>query len=271
MRLVWITDPHLNFLNTQELNEFIESVRVVQPDALAITGDIAEAPNVRTYLMLLETRLGVPVYFVFGNHDFYNGSIAEVRKWGKEITHGKHKLFWMPAEGVVELTSTTALVGVDGWGDGHFGKPNDSNVFLHDWMAIRELLLPRCQSRDTHISYRVPMLNRLGEEEASSLRPQLEQALLQYEHVYIITHVPPWKESTWHQGKHSDDDWLPWFSCKAVGEVIVELAEKFPDKKVTVLCGHTHGRGVSHIRDNVVAYTGGAKYHYPEIQMVLEI
>lgn len=35
-------------------------------------------------------------------------------------------------------------------------------------------------------------------------------------------HVPPFREASWHQGRISDDDWLPHFTCKAVGDVLRE-------------------------------------------------
>ena len=56
-------------------------------------------------------------------------------------------------------------------------------------------------------------------------------------------HVPPFREACWHQGRISDDLWRPPFSCKAVGEALVEAMEAHPGREMTVLCGHTHGAG----------------------------
>ena len=32
------------------------------------------------------------------------------------------------------------------------------------------------------------------------------------------------REAAWHQGQLSDDDWIPWFTCRAVGDVILRCA-----------------------------------------------
>ena len=71
-------------------------------------------------------------------------------------------------------------------------------------------------------------------------------------------------------GAISDDDWLPWFTCKAVGDVLLETAAAHPDKHFTILCGHTHGSGHVHIRPNLEVHTGGAEYGRPVVQTVFE-
>ena len=78
MRLVWLTDIHLNFVDAQRLREFLESIRQ-QADAVAISGDIAESPGVVHYLKTMEEVLQKPIYFVLGNDDFYRSSIAKTR------------------------------------------------------------------------------------------------------------------------------------------------------------------------------------------------
>jgi len=267
-----MTDIHLNFLAHDRLFEFTEDIKVHKPDALFITGDISEAPKVAEHLDLLDTMVRVPVYFVLGNHDFYHGSIKDVREWATKVTDdGLNGLNWMPAKGVVSLSDEVAVVGVDGWGDGRYGNPRSSQIFLNDWMAIKELRHRDPMSKDTHILRRIPMLNYLGDEEAKMLREPLEAALASdHKKVFVLTHVPPWDTATWYMGANSDPDWQPWFSCRAVGDLIVELAAKHPDTEVTVLCGHTHGEGVTQVSDNVLAITGGAQYNNPKVNRVFE-
>lgn len=272
MRIAWITDPHLNFLDAQGLINFVDTIKVYNADALFITGDIAEAPNVAKILDILDVGLKVPIYFVLGNHDYYHGSIRKVREWATSATEDEtNNLFWMPAKGVVALSETTAVVGVDGWGDGRLGNAINSDVFLNDWLCTKELLFRNPMSKSTHVEKRIPRLRGLGKAEAKILRPILEEALKAYEKVYVITHVPPWKEATWHMGAHSEDNWLPWFSCGAVGTAISELGAKYPEKQIIVLCGHTHGEGTSQIAPNILAITGRARYRYPEVNRVFEI
>jgi len=71
-------------------------------------------------------------------------------------------------------------------------------------------------------------------------------------------------------GNISDDNWLPHFSCKAVGDVLLEVMEKNPDKQLTVLCGHTHSCGEAHPLPNITVYTGQAEHGSPTIQKEFE-
>src|SRR5262249_3953346 len=120
-------------------------------------------------------------------------------------------------------------------------------------------------------SERLQRLNDLGDQEASRLRDPLREALARYPRVIVATHVPPFKEACWHEGKVSNDDWLPHFTCRAVGEVLREAALAHPEKKIRVLCGHTHGDGAAEILPNLKVVTGGAEYGEPRVQGVIEL
>ena len=78
-RIAWLTDIHLNFLLAQQVHEFLKSVVEVRPDAVLVSGDIAESHNVCDYLEQMREMIPVPIYFVLGNHDYYHGSIVETR------------------------------------------------------------------------------------------------------------------------------------------------------------------------------------------------
>ena len=79
----------------------------------------------------------------------------------------------------------------------------------------------------------------------------------------MLTHVPPFREACWHRGQISDDDWLPHFACRAVGEVLVEAMAAHPECEMTVLCGHTHSPGEAQVLPNLRVLTGGAEYGRP--------
>ena len=89
--------------------------------------------------------------------------------------------------------------------------------------------------------------------------------------VIVLTNIPPYKESCWHQGEISDDDWLPHFSCKAVGDVLRECMLVAIDKQMVVLCGHTHSSGECQIMPNLQVKTGDAKYGSPKIQEIIPL
>jgi len=262
MRIAWLTDLHLGFA-PEKLDRLFSLIKKVDVDALFVTGDTAEGADVSRYLPLLASRAGVPLYFVLGNHDFYGSSIASVREWARSVTNDeKVQIYWMEEKGCAGLTDDTAVVGVDGWGDAWYGNFESKRVHLNDWTYIRELFL--CEDR-------IAKLRELGREAGNRLRAPLLEALRGYKNVYVLTHVPPWDTAAWHMGALSEPDWMPWFTCKAVGDVIEECAALYPDTKVTVLCGHMHSKGYCRRTENVECFTGGAEYGFPQICDVLEI
>ena len=91
-----------------------------------------------------------------------------------------------------------------------------------------------------------------------------------YREVILLTHVPPLPEATWHEGKMSGPDFLPYFCNARLGETIRAACALHPDSKLTVLCGHTHGAGV-YQQDNLTVHTAGAIYGAPCVDRLLPI
>ncbi len=264
MRVVWATDIHLNFLNPKERETFFSSILEQKPDALFITGDIAEAPTLEPLLMEMNQSIQRPVYFVLGNHDFYYSSISQVRSTLQNLCHAHQNLTYLSGHGIVQLTPTTALLGHDGWGDGRFGNYLKTPVRLSDFELIQELV-------DANYEELIQRLRQLGDEAASAIQGSLQIALDSNQHIIFLTHVPPFKEACWYEGKVGSDDWLPFFTCKAVGDVLLKLVQDRPKCQVTVLCGHTHNEGIAQILPNLRVLTGSAEYGAPRVQHVLEI
>jgi predicted MPP superfamily phosphohydrolase len=254
VRATWLTDVHLNFLDESRLGDFLATVRREAPDVLLVTGDTAESSDVIGGL----ARIGdiAPLYFVLGNHDFYRSSIAEVRDRARATNR------WLPSLGPVRLTDATMLVGVDGWGDARCGDLA-SRVTLADWRFIRDL-----QGLTTPA--RIEALRALGAQEADVLRRQLA-TLAPTRELVVLTHVPPFAEACWYNGKPSTPEWLPWFTCIAVGDILLDYARRTPGANISVLCGHTHGRGEYRAAENLLVRTGGwapgeADYGNPIVQ-----
>ena len=78
--------------------------------------------------------------------------------------------------------------------------------------------------------------------------------------------VPPFVEACWHEGKISDADWQPYFTCRATGNILKSFAIQHPRIQITVLCGHTHGSGTAQLSPNLRALTAGADYGRPRIE-----
>lgn len=262
-RVVWLTDPHFNFLDADQITSFLKQVAATNADAVLIGGDIGEAPSVIDYLRQIGAELTTPVYLVLGNHDFYFGSIHEVRRQVAELCRQVPRLHWLGDGQIVELAPETGLVGHDGWADARLGDYAQSNVMMNDYRLIAELAGHTKESR-------LPLLKSLGDEAAEYFRHTLPLALERYPHVIALIHVPPFREACCYEGRISDDEWLPHFTCKAAGDAILDVMRDFPGNRLTVLCGHTHSRGEARPAANIVVHTGGACYGEPEIQRVFE-
>jgi len=262
-RVAWLTDLHLNFLDFEKVDAFLERVAATNSDAVIISGDITESTELISVLRRVERTLARPIYFVLGNHDYYFSSLAEVRRRVDALCQTSKFLKWLNTSGIVRLTSSVALLGHDGWADGRLGDYERSLVAMNDWRLIEELAGLAKEPR-------WEVLKRLADEAAEHIRRLLPTALDRFAEAVLVTHVPPFRGACWHEGHISNDEWLPHFSDKAVGDAIVEVMSQRHDRRLTVLCGHTHGKGTYQPLDNVTVLTGGAIYGEPEIQRVLE-
>jgi 3',5'-cyclic AMP phosphodiesterase CpdA len=261
-RLAWLTDLHLNFVQG-DLRGLREQLAGAGPEGVVITGDISETPTLARDLAALDRMLWMPAWLVLGNHDFYGGSIAAVRAQVASLCQGSTWLRYLPVEGVVPLGGGAGLVGHDGWADGRLGDYAGSRIVLNDFLVIDDLAGRSPQDR-------LARLHALGDEAAAYLRDVLPRALGRYRDVVVATHVPPFREACWHEGRPSDDQHLPHFTCAAVGDVLAQVAAARPDRRILVLCGHTHERGVARMRPNLVVRTGGAIYGQPGIAQVID-
>lgn len=266
-RLAWATDIHLNFPPSDIQQEFFAQIKATGAEAVLVTGDISEGDRIVRHLKDMQNGVAMPFYFVLGNHDFYQSSVAAVRKSVREACASHRDLHYL-REDVVKLTDTWGLVGVDGWADAKVGKPEANNVILADWSWIDDYKREQAH-KDVYARMRVAELN--GYIEASLLRNRLEEAVERFPKILVATHVPPFWESTWHRGQHSDHDFAPWFCCKQVGDVLRTFAKKYPKIEFKVLCGHTHGGGIYQHADNMVVITGEAHYSYPNVNEVFDL
>lgn len=199
MQLAWLTDIHLDFLGDIDIDRFFSDVASTGADGVLVSGDIGQARTWEAGLCRMARRLERPIWFVLGNHDYYGGSVAEVR--------GRAELY--------------------------------------------------------------AALRKLGDESGEHLRRVLPSALEGFEHVIVLTHVPPFREAAWHAGGPAPDDYLPFFACGATGAVLLDEVARRPDRQVTVLCGHTHSGGECRPLPNMKVITGAGVYGKPAIQLPL--
>lgn len=79
------------------------------------------------------------------------------------------------------------------------------------------------------------------------------------------------EEACMHEGRISDDDWLPYFCSKIMGDVLEGIAKKNSEIEFLVLCGHTHGEAHYQPFDNLIVKAGQVIYGRPEIQALIDI
>ena len=266
MRLCWVTDPHFDHADTVARERFIQEVLAKGPDVVVVTGDIGVAHTFAAWLEWMVMEIGKPICFVLGNHDFYGGnktipSIAEVRQEAASLL--PKGAVYLSNAGVYPISAGTALVGHDGWYDGRYAIIHKSNVRINDHELVRDLR--RLPYKDLDKKIKV-----LADEAATSMRRGIELAVHKHKRVVVATHVAPFPECATYQGRPSDRDWLPWFSSKATGDMLLEACAKHPSHEFLVLCGHSHGGSDVHKLPNLRIVTGAAVYGYPEVANTFE-
>jgi 3',5'-cyclic-AMP phosphodiesterase len=267
-RLGWITDPHLNFCSKTNMMLLKQAIAKQQLDALVVTGDIAEGNIIYSSLMDLKDQVFCKIYFVLGNHDYYMSSISQVREVMTEhfVDLNPHMPQWLTgiSGDFVSLSpGKVALCGHDGWYDGRYANWFKSKVLMSDYHVIADFKFLTMELLHQRIG-------ELAKESADFAKRVLPLAFQEHDHVFFATHVPVFKENAVYNGMISDDDWMPHFSNKYLGDALLEVMESYPTKKLTVLQGHSHGKTKFIPKSNIESITGFAKYRFPALNQVFE-
>lgn len=264
MRLVWTSDIHLNHADLRTWDAWVAQVNESEPDAMVITGDISEADDVVFQLRRIAETIPIPIYFVLGNHDFYGSSFGATRRNVSAMSRDVSPLCYLTDARPLELEAGQFLVGEDGWGDATEGNFDESPVRLNDFVQIKDF------QRVDPIDWQ-GLMHQLGTESAMRLRGKLNALPESACSVLVATHVPPFRESCWYQGKTTDDYWAPFFVCGQIGDVLKQFALENPNIQITVLCGHTHHGGRAEMLPNLTVLTASAEYGQPSTERVLTV
>lgn len=263
-RIAWATDLHLNFASLARCEEFIESVREVDADMLLIGGDISESEDVVWHLQRLSEQTGLPIQFVLGNHDFYHGSFVGVRQKVRAACDANPSLNYLSGNKPIGVGHGWALIGDDCPADTRCGDALGSPVQMQDFRLIEDF-------HGLAADRRLRVLRREGAAAAARLGVQLTAAAALAQKIMVLTHVPPFREACWYEGRLTDDAWAPFFVCHTAGWQLKRFCKTHPNHQVLVLCGHTHAPGKSRILSNLMCWTGAAEYGQPEITAILEL
>jgi 3',5'-cyclic-AMP phosphodiesterase len=285
-RYAFLTDIHLDCLPAAKLESFLQSLsdQSADVDGYLISGDISTSPLLEKHLRLLLTACEKSIVFCLGNHDFWYGSIENIRRnahvMSRESSLDWPCLYYVNSYQYIPLTPKTAVVGHDGWYDGLYGNAKGSNFLMNDWWNIKEFndvsrtTVNKFGSRIDWIGKQkvIELCQELASKAATHVKAGIRRAVVDgYENVIVLTHVPPWEEAHVHEGKPGGSEAAPWFTSRLMGDMLEGAAKRYPDVEFTVLCGHTHGRVDVAISQNLTCRVGGSDYVDPQTQFVLEI
>lgn len=262
MKLIWLSDIHLNFLNERLRKEFYDTLVSADGDLVVISGDIGESQNFVSYIKEMGEHTKLPIFFVMGNHDYYGSSVKNVRKKVK-------KFCWLGNDEGQALSETTFLTGVDGWGDCRLGDFEGSKLVMSDWIYISDLY----KAYGTGIKSSLKnVLQRLADNDAAQLKSNVEKAVSKgYRKIIITTHVPPFEEASLHLGKPGGPDGLPFYASKCLGDAILPIAESNPQLDFLWLSGHTHSRATYKPLSNMTVKVAKAEYYRPTVEEVFDV
>lgn len=202
-------------------------------DGLFITGDISSGRWIESDLRFLAQHFDGPIYFVLGNHDYHGRHIDSVHSDVRRLCGRYTNLHWMTDMGVVSLSDNVALIGADGWYDARLGDPNLLK-YTTDWFLTFDFL------HSQNMEERLETWRSMAQQSADRIKVRLESALETHKTVYVLTHVPPWKEATRAEGTMMEKFWLPYNTNAILGQTIEDVMKGRKKKRVVVLSGHTH-------------------------------
>lgn len=244
-QFAWVTDVHLDKLKERDYLEYKEYLAELNPELLVISGDISEGEKVCQTLKDFDETFSFPIYFVLGNHDFYWSSFAKVEKNIRNLVKNSQNLKWLTESKLIALNENTAIIGVEGWGDGKNGTLNLSEGAARDVMTIEDY-------KGLNREEIAVLLNSRGDFYAEKLRQKLLEAVKNYKNVILVVHVPPFVEVCFDRNLRICGEFkLPFYSCKAIGDMLLEVMKNYPNCQMTVLCGHTHEKADVKILDNL--------------------
>jgi predicted phosphohydrolase len=199
----------------------------------------------------LAQNTSVPIHFVLGNHDYHRRSIASVHNGVSDIV-GKHSNLIWATQSITTLAPGVALLGTEGWCDATVGyrwwmRMTFDHFLIKDYATLG-------------FSKWIKLFHEKALREAEALEKRLLQALVNHDHVYVLTHFPPWDDAILHGVLKRF--WTAYDVNHSLGDAIDRVMSAHPTKRCTVLSGHTHVP-VTCFHDNIVCHVGYSRSHRP--------
>lgn len=254
LRYLWYTDCHLNFTLPWTPRLFAENILDENPDGVFLTGDIACGISLSTILTILAKKLcPIPLYFIKGNHDWHGSSFAAITQQVTDLQKRFPNLIWLTQQEVIKLTPDVALIGTDGWYDLRVGDPKLA-VYNFDWILIEEFRKLKSFEEKRQLS------QKLADASAADIKRKLLKALEDFQTVYILSHMVPYKEAAPNYGPELTKYWVPYDTNSILGKTIEEVMADRANQNVIILVGHVHNHKLVRVSHNIECIVGEGKY-----------
>ena len=82
-------------------------------------------------------------------------------------------------------------------------------------------------------------MQKLADSDAAKLKKKLQLAIQKHspKRIIVLAHLPPFRESCMHEGKISNDDYLPFFASKTTGDTLYKPLDNLTVKSGSVEYG----------------------------------
>jgi len=277
MRLAWMTDIHLDMAGDIFNKILSMSMSSHEADAILITGDISVSNTLTQHLSALEIGFNKPIYFVLGNHDYYGSNISTVRRNVVNYCNSSSFLRYMTSVPYVKLEEGTYLIGHDGWYDAQNGNPYSDSLLMNDWIQIADYnaaLRSSFGGKTLNKNVIINISQKLAQLAANHVANSIKSIVKESEHIIIMTHVPPFKETFNASEKYkgmSSLEIMPWYTSKIMGDTLFAAAKTYPHVKFTVLSGHVHSYYDDDLLNNLNVKVGKAIYGNPQLASLISI
>ncbi len=249
----WFTDVHLSSGFPFSRKHFCQKINQEKPKAVFITGDISNGLFLSSDLEYIANNSQSEIFFVLGNHDYYWTSISKTHSNIRNLVSKYRKLCWLTDVDFIELNQSTALIGEEGWYDGRIGNSSYLNLTA-DWFLIEEGR--KCKNFQEKLDF----YRQLSRSSNQSIKTKITNVLKKYNTIYLLTHFPPWREATRAQGTILESYWEPYNVNYLLGLELESIMNNNLDKKLVVLCGHTHTPSVINVNSNIECFVGDGNF-----------
>lgn len=255
MKILWFTDPHLDRFSKEDRLAFARNCKSYNPDAIVISGDIGIQPLLEEYLLAFQVVVNCTIYFVLGNHDFYNSSFVEVIQSCSKIDEKynayslQNKLNYLSIQEPVLIGDKVCLTGQDGFYDLKAGVGYNPTIDAEilDNKKIQDLW---------DEATRKERITKFAEQQLIEADAKLQKAVKYYDKIYFVTHYPPFSETSLYRGRMAPNYSRGYFCWVSFGNLLRKYAQEYPNKYFRILCGHTHEYCREKILDNLEVIVG---------------